>query len=148
MKTERLKVLDLLESGKITADEAAKLLEALKGPADHFWDDEAARTVEVKFSKFAENVETFSKDVSSKVEAAFKDVEPKLRTATKVVVEKTAAIVEEISKSLGETLKNLEEQNAGACSCGCEDEDEEDDCCSEKKEEAPEKPEDEGPKEN
>jgi polyhydroxyalkanoate synthesis regulator phasin len=145
MKTERLKILDLLESGKITADEAARLLEALKTSAgERFWDETAAQNVEEKFAKFTENVEGFSKDVGAKLEAAFKDVEPKLRTATKVVVEKTAAIVEEISKSLSETLKNLEESKKaadnGESPCGCCDEAEE--------EEAEAVPEDEGPTEN
>lgn len=36
---ERLKILNLLEEGKITADEAAKLLEALS-PIHHFKTDE------------------------------------------------------------------------------------------------------------
>jgi hypothetical protein len=123
MKQERMKILELLDQGKITAAEAASLLEALKAndAQDRFWDEDTAKYVHEKVNKFSQNVEGLSKDVGDKLEAAFKEIEPKLRAATKVVVEKTAVIVDEISKSLGETLKNLEEK----CSeekCCCEEE--------------------------
>lgn len=150
MKQERMKILELLDQGKITATEAANLLEALKASdnQERVWDDEAKRSVQEKVNRFSQNVEGLSKDIGDKLEATFKDMEPKLRTVTKVVVEKTAAIVDEISKSLNETLKNLEERRAKeGCCCEedkeetqCEVEPEDDSCCNTECTETEDKP--------
>ena len=133
MKQERLKILGMLEEGKITADDASKLLESLKraGRQDR-WDDLEDWDFGEHVKSFSKNVEEFSREVGAKMDSAFKTMEPKLRQATKVVVEKTASLVEEISKSLNESLKNMENQKNGCC---CEDEKEEKCDC-------------EGPKEN
>ena len=147
MKQERMKILELLDQGKITAGEAANLLEALKASdiQERLWDDDTKRSVQEKVNQFSQNVESVSKDVGEKLESAFKEIEPKLRTVTKVVVEKTANIVDEISKSLNETLKNLEEKRAQeeACCEGsetecCDSEPVSNDCCCEEKVEAAE----------
>ena len=138
MKQERMKILELLDQGKITATEAANLLEALRmsDAREPFWDEESTKRVQEKINKFTKNVEGISKDVGDKLESFYKEVEPKLRTATKVVVEKTATIVDEISKSLNETLKNFDE---------CCDEAEHGECCCD---ETQEKPADDTPVEN
>jgi len=130
MKQERMKILELLDQGKITATEAAHLLEALKASdnQERIWDDNARKSIQEKVNKFSQNVESVSKDVSDKLESAFKDMEPRLRSVTKVVVEKTANIVDDISKSLNETLKNLEEKRAKEEAC-CEEIKEETGCC-------------------
>ncbi|MDR3240504.1 MAG: hypothetical protein LBT44_10555 [Clostridiales bacterium] len=134
MKAERMKILQMLEDGKITADEATKLLEAVKTAGyedcgenwrERFWDEEAQKHWEEKVGKLSQNVEHFSKDLGSRLESILKDVEPRFRSASKTIVEKTACIVEEISKSLSETLKNMEE-NHQCC-------DSEKTCCEEKK---------------
>ena len=145
MKQERMKILELLDQGKISATEAANLLEALKASdsQERLWDESTRKSVQEKVNKFSQNVESISKDVGDKLESTFKDVEPKLRSMTKVIVEKTANIVDEISKSLNETLKNLEEKRAKeACCCEekkdepvCETKPEEACCCDEKAEE-------------
>ena len=134
MKQERMKILELLDQGKITAAEAASLLEALKAgdKQEEFWDDDTKRTVQEKVNQFSQNVESVSKDVGEKLESVFKEIEPKLRAATKVVVEKTAFIVDEISKSLNETLKNMEEKNANEGPC-CDEAKAENSCCDEPK---------------
>ena len=123
MKQERMKILELLDQGKITAAEAASLLESLKsGDAqESLWDEDTKNHIHEKVNKFSQNVESITKDVGDKLEEAFKEIEPRLRAATKVVVEKTAVIVDEISKSLNETLKNLEER-ASKEGCCCEEE--------------------------
>ena len=128
MKQERMKILELLDQGKITAVEAASLLEALKASdsQERFWDDETKKSVQEKVNQFSQNVECVSKDVGEKLESIFKEIEPKLRAATKIVVEKTVGIVDEISKSLNETLQNLEEKRANEEAC-CEEK--EDACC-------------------
>jgi len=129
MKQERMKILELLDQGKVTAAEAASLLEALKASdnQEHLWDEETRQSVQDKVNRFSQNVESLSKDIGDKLEATFKDMEPKLRAVTKVVVEKTASVVDEISKSLNETLKNLEERRAQE-ECCCEEKEAEDGC--------------------
>jgi hypothetical protein len=119
MKEERMYILNLLGDGKINADEAAKLLEALgKKPIREYWDDDF--NAEEKLLKFRESVETFAKDFGSKMGSAYKDMEPKVRKTTKVIMEKTASAVDGISKSLHESLKNIEAKGA------LDDEDDED----------------------
>ncbi len=118
MKKASLKILALLESGKITSDEAVKLLEAVK-KNDGISTSFDSEDVQEKLSNFSAQVDTFAKDVGGKMGSAFKEMEPKVKKATKVVFEKTAKVVDEISKSLNETLKNMETEDC------CEDTD----CC-------------------
>ena len=134
MKQERLKILEMLEDGKITADEASKLLESLKHAGKQSrWDDDGEDfDFGERVNAFSKNVEEFSREVGAKMNTAFKTMEPKLRAATKVVVEKTANVMGEISRALNESAKNMARDK----SC-CEEE--ESCCCGDA---------DEGPKEN
>ena len=105
MKQERMKILELLENQKISADEAASLLEVLKhDDHHHLISDDAAEQMEEKFKSFAKNVDGFAKDFGTKVHCAYKEVEPKLKKASCVALEKTATIVDNIAKSLHESL--------------------------------------------
>jgi len=107
MKEERMFILNLLSEGKISADEAAKLLESVgKKPKKEYWDDDF--NTEEKLKRFSQSVESFAKDFGQKVETTFKDMEPKVRKTTKVIMEKTATAVDNISKSLHESLKNID----------------------------------------
>jgi len=121
MKEERMYILNLLGEGKVSADEAAKLLEAVgkKSKREYFDEDFNA---EEKLKNFSKSAQAFAKDFGGKVEVAFKDMEPKVRKATKVVMEKTASVVDEISKSLHESLNNY-----NAKCCGDEDAEADDD---------------------
>ncbi|MDR1688187.1 MAG: hypothetical protein LBS21_06195 [Clostridiales bacterium] len=115
MKEERMYILQMLGEGKISADEAAKLLEAVgKKPMREYWDEDF--NAEEKIRKFSQSVESFAKDFGSKIEHTFKDMEPKVRSTTKKVMEKTASVVDDISKALYESIKNLEpkEPDCGA----------------------------------
>ena len=131
MKEERLRVLKLVEEGKITVDEAAKLLEVMmasKAPEEDFVTD--SREFERKFAAFAKNAESFAKDCGDKVGDAFREVEPKLRKVSKVVLVKTAAIIDDLSKALNESLHNMETADCGCeCDCCCDDEPCEDEAC-------------------
>ena len=49
--------------------------------------------------------------MKDKFSVTFKDVEPKVKKATKTVVQKTVSVLDEISSSLNETLRNLDENN-------------------------------------
>lgn len=124
MKEERMYILNLLGEGKITAEDASKLLEAVgkeKKSRKDYWDDDF--NAEEKLQKFSQSVESFAKDFGSKIESTFKDMEPKVRKTTKTIMEKTASVIDDISKSLSESIKNLDSKD---CSC-CEEEKEKDD---------------------
>ncbi|GHU52127.1 hypothetical protein AGMMS49975_07320 [Clostridia bacterium] len=108
MKKERLLILELLADGKISADEAARLLDSLKRDARE-WDCDDANE---KIKDFSRSVEGFAKDFSAKLETSFKIAEPKLRKTTKIALEKTAQVIDNISKSLNESIRNFEAQEA------------------------------------
>ena len=83
-------ILEMLEDGKITANEATQLLESLKhaGVKRERWEEEDDWDFGEHVKVFSKNVEAFSREVGAKMDSAFKTMEPKLRAATKVVVEK------------------------------------------------------------
>jgi len=119
MKKERIKVLEMVEEGKISVDEAAKLLESLKASGDAGWTPDY-EDAEEKLNQFSKNVDQFAKDFSEKFGVVFKEVEPKLKSATKVVLEKTVSLLDDVSRSLNESARNMEAK--ADCGCGCEGE--------------------------
>jgi len=127
MKQERLKILSLLEDGKITADDAAMLLEKLgQSDGNSFISEDTAEQVEEKLQRFAKSAEGFAKEFSSKVGCAYKDVEPKLKKASQTVLEKTASIVDDIAHALHESIESAkaraeEAEKACAESACCEE---------------------------
>ncbi|MDR1665249.1 MAG: hypothetical protein LBR83_10085 [Clostridiales bacterium] len=131
MKHERLKVLELLDQGKITADEAAKLMESMKRSQDNdgwqMFDGDTVEHVEEKFARFTKHVDNFTREFGSKVEAVYKEVEPKIKKASQAVLEKTASVFDEISKSLNESLENARKSAEKPCDepegCCCNAED-------------------------
>ena len=134
MKEERMQILKMVESGKISVDEAAKLLEVINaGSYDPFETYEPSGFDE-KCRQFSKNAESFAKDFSAKMGQTFKDVEPKLKKVTKVVVEKTAGVISELSRALNESLKNMEKAEECCCDekepCCC-DEAPAENCCNE-----------------
>ncbi len=107
MKKERMKILDMVDEGKISVDEATKLLEAMSSTNESvFYNSD---DFEERMSQFSKNVESFCDDISNRFSDKYKNVEPRLKQAAKVVVEKTANIADEVAKSLHESLKNLDE---------------------------------------
>ncbi|MCL2664313.1 MAG: hypothetical protein FWE82_01745 [Defluviitaleaceae bacterium] len=123
MKHERLKILEMLDNGKITADEAARLLQALKTDTNDesfydgfYFDHEAAE----------ERIKAFAKDFSGKVQNLYKDVEPKIKKASNTVLEKTAKVIDELAKSLHESLERAHAESCGQADCG----EPKDGCCS------------------
>lgn len=118
MKQERLKVLGLLEEGKISADEASMLLDKLnQADSHHFISEDTAEQVEEKLQRFAKSAEGFAKEFSQKAAEKYKEVEPKLKKASQTVLEKTAAIVDEIAHSLHDTIENAKAkaEQEGTC---------------------------------
>jgi len=118
MKQERLKILSLLEEGKITADDAAMLLEKLGSSESHyFFSDDTAEQVEEKLHRFAKNAEHFAKEFGHKVGDAYKDVEPKLKKASQAVLEKTASIVDDIAHTLHDSLEKAKANETEKACC-------------------------------
>ena len=129
MNQERMKILTMLEDGKITAEDAVRLLEFVNTPGgDAAEAKEAEDKVDwqAKFGDFAQNVNGFAKDFSAKVESAYRDLEPKLKKVSYKVVEKTANVIDDISKALNESLRNMDQKSDEAktedeCKCECKD---------------------------
>lgn len=76
MKEERMFILNMLNEGKITADDACKLLAALKK-------DEKISSAEI-----GEKVNKYAKTVKDKVVKIAKDAEPKVKKYADVVNDK------------------------------------------------------------
>ena len=113
---EKMRVLDLLEAGKITADEAAKLIEAL-GAGPKVFTKENRENIEEKLQQFSKDVNKFAKDTGVKIQEFYKEVEPKLKKAGYVALEKTANTLDSLAKSIHETL----EKNKSGEECACDD---------------------------
>ena len=116
---ERMKVLDLLEKGTISADEAAKLIESLGGPK--FISKEKREDIEEKFQQFSKDVNKFAKEAGGKIQEFYKEVEPKIKKASYVALEKCANTLDSLAKSIHESL----EKNKACCTdevCTCDDE--------------------------
>ena len=103
---EKMRVLDLLESGKITAEEASKLLEALGKPT--LVSREARDNMEEKLQRFANDYTKLAKEVGVKVQELYKGVEPKLKKASQTALERVACVLEEVACSISESLEKTE----------------------------------------
>lgn len=84
MNEEKLMILKMLEQGKITSNEAAELLNAIK-------DKNSGKSVS-RANEFSKKVETLSRDL-----------EPKLKKATKSLLDKTAYFADKLSKTISES---------------------------------------------
>ena len=131
MQNERLQVLKMVEDGKINVDDATKLLEALKTTGAP-----AGPVFEEKFKDFACDMKEFCKDVTCKINEMTKKAEPKVKEFAKTVVTKTANIADNISQSLNEKIKNMDD----CCECNCDEccpPTTEETCCDEPKDNGP-----------
>ena len=117
---EKMRVLDLLDSGKISADDAAKLLEAL-GASHSFIGNQTRDNVEEKLQRFAQDASKMAKEVGCKVQELYKGVEPKLKKATQTALEKTACVLEEVACSISASLEKVAEECCEDEACCCND---------------------------
>jgi len=123
MTDPKMRVLDLVESGTINADEAAKLLQAL-GSGSKFISKESKDNIEEKLQTFAKDLNKAAKDLGGKVQVFYKDVEPKLKKASQSALEKAACALDNLAQSINESLEKQE--------CNCTDVDCNDDDCNDK----------------
>jgi len=111
--TEKMRVLEMLENGKITAEEAAKLIEVLgKGS---LVSKETRENVEEKLHQFAADVTKFAKEAGCKMQEMYKQVEPKLKKGCQSALEKTAEALDKLACNISESL----EKDACCCDNGC-----------------------------
>ena len=81
MKEERMMILTMLEDGKISSEEASKLLEALEESEEicsenetNFTEDEKAAKMDKSIEKTKEKVENIIKEQSKKVKNIGNDI--------------------------------------------------------------------------
>jgi polyhydroxyalkanoate synthesis regulator phasin len=117
--SEKMRVLDMLENGKINAQEAAQLLDSLG--KSRVFDREQREQVEEKFQRFAQDVTCFAKDVGEKAKEMYKNVEPKIKKASQSALEKAAAALDELACTIHESLEKVDKTEGsceeGTCSC-------------------------------
>ena len=114
---EKMRVLDMLENGKINAEEAARLLESL-GRAPIF-NKEQRDNVEEKIRCFAADVNKFARDVGEKVQVMYKNVEPKIKKASQSALEKAAAALDELAQTIHSSLEKTGEETCCCNEPGC-----------------------------
>lgn len=124
MQEERMAILKMVEEGKISPNDAVKLMYALNSerPKRDF-------CIEEKFNKASQAMDEFAKDVREKMSSVAKEVEPKFKKTTHTIIEKTSEIVDELAQALREAVKNAEENiNDDNDDCNeCENESKKDD---------------------
>ena len=120
---EKMRILDMLEKGTITPDDAVKLMEAVGPSRPPFINPQTRANMDERFQKFTKDVHIFAKDVGCKAQEFYKDVEPKVKKATQTALERTAAVLDSLAKKLNESLE----------SCECDDPDCDDPDCDCKK---------------
>jgi hypothetical protein len=100
---EKMRVLDLLESGKINADEASQLLGVLNSP--RLIKPETRENMEEKFQQFAKDCNKFAKDVGCKAQELYKKSEPTIKKASRAALEKTTEAVDKLACALHKSLE-------------------------------------------
>ncbi len=112
MSVEKIKILKMLEEGKISAEDAAKLLSLTDGapaesgrtgqsaPGSTYTHSSGSYTgSQTNNQRPASSGSSFAEDLGKKFDTFMRDIEPKLRSFSEVVVEKTAAAADSLSKS-------------------------------------------------
>jgi len=133
MNNEKMRVLDMLDAGKITAEEAAKLLEALKGGSG-IMSKETRENVEEKLRNFGQECGRLAREVGGKVQELYRNVEPKIKKASQTALEKTACVLEDLACAINKSLHKDECCEEDECCCEKTPEcDKPDECCGEEK---------------
>ncbi len=115
MASEKSMILKMVDEGKISVDDAIKLLDAVKYDDNQVCDKQnffEAVDLEDKINRFSRSAENFAKDAGSWMSQTWKGVEPKVKSGAKVAIEKTISAIDKLSNSLSEGLKSLEDSVA------------------------------------
>ena len=131
---EKMRVLDLLDAGKINGSEAEALLKAL-GKSQGVLRNETRENMEERLQRFAQDCGKLAKEVGVKVHEIYKGVEPKIKKATQTALEKAACVLEDVACSISESLEKAEQccEEEGCCpeAESCCDEEAAQSCCGE-----------------
>ena len=107
MSNEKMRVLDLLESGKISAEDAAKLIEAL-GHNYNFMSKDTRENVEERLQSFGKEVSKFAKELGCKMQELYTDLEPKVKKVSKDALEKCASTLDKWAHDVGDSIEKAE----------------------------------------
>jgi len=124
MNNEKIRVLDMLDAGKITAEEAARLLDALKGQS--FMAKETRDNVEDKLRHFGQECSRLAREAGTKLQVLYKEVEPKVKKASQAALEKAACVLEDLACAINKSLEKTECCADEDCCCATEEAKE---CC-------------------
>ncbi len=91
-----LKIITMVEEGKITIDEAVQLLEALKGVSCR---GEFRSCAEEKIQAFSEGLCAVADEVKYNATNLYNNVKPKIKVAAKKMADKTSKWAEDVSKT-------------------------------------------------
>ena len=108
MKEEKLMILSMLKDGRISVDEAYRLLEVVTEPKCKIKIKD--KGIDEKITKAADNVGSFAKEVGEKFESKYKAIEPKIKEVSQKVVEKAASAVDSVSKKLNDKLNDIKKE--------------------------------------
>ncbi|MDR2940617.1 MAG: DUF4097 domain-containing protein [Clostridiales bacterium] len=108
MDSDKMMILKMLEEKKISADEAARLLDSLnKGtPRSRVYNSTRPASgndnsnSSTSTSSPSQPIEEFTSDIAKKFDDLAKELEPKIQNLTKVIVQKTAGAADRLSKTL------------------------------------------------
>lgn len=120
MKEERMAVLNMLEKGVITAEEAEKLIRALQDTDS--WDfskEEISSNLTGALNKAGDVIGSFAKTVGEKAEEAAKEVEPIIKKMAHTMADKAASAAEEVKNFAEKKKQQMENEKVD------EDEDDE-----------------------
>lgn len=93
MSDERIIILKMLEEGRISSEDATKLLDAISKDNKVYTEKEGVDSHDT-------SIETFTNDLGRKIEAFTKGFEPKLYKITETLVEKTTNMADKIAQSI------------------------------------------------
>lgn len=107
MSAEKMAILKMLEEGKITADNAAKLLASIDSGGDGKTDSASGRAYgsqtpprEGRGGSPGGADRTWGRELGRKIEVAAKDLEPKIQKLTEVVIDKSVEIADAATRSI------------------------------------------------
>ena len=117
MSKERMKILELLEKGAITADEAAMLMEQVgASEARGFgFSEETREQMEEKLRRFTARSQELLKEIGVKISDGYKTAEPKIKQASYIVLEKAAKVADELAKTLNASFENAKARQTEKC---------------------------------
>ena len=109
LKEERLLILEMISEGKISTEEAMKLLKTVGHTRDLSDEEEANTAFEDKLDQFYDDVNTFTKDIKEKVGSAYETSKPVVKDGAKKFLTKTAQVLEGLSKKLEDEVVEPED---------------------------------------